>query len=194
MIDTIEKNGSHEKQEIRDLCYRYARGSDRLDAKSFASAFWDDGSFNEPSSDKTITQSADELMGIMGKYFALTHHLNGNILIDFTDDDRASVETYFRAYHLTKPQMTAEDAAFIIGERRLAELDHKDGNVYDIVVGGRYLDEVERRDGIWRIKYRRLIFDYCTVQHSAALREGEGMTALGAAKMSRSRTDPSYRK
>lgn len=193
MIDTANRERFHEVQEIRELCYRYARGSDRLDASSFASAFWDDGSFNEHSSEKSITQFAGELVGIMGKYFALTHHLNGNILIDFTDDDHASVETYFRAYHLTKPEMTAEEASFIIGERRLAELGHKDGNVYDITVGGRYLDDVERREGVWRIKYRRLIFDYCTVQHSGALRPGEGMTALGAGKMSRDRTDPSYR-
>jgi hypothetical protein len=69
-----------------------------------------------------------------------------------------------------------------------------DGNAYEIVVGGRYLDHVERRNGIWKIKTRRLIFDYSTVRHSSALLAGEGMTAFGAAKMARDQSDPSYLK
>lgn len=128
----------------------------------------------------------------MGKYFALTHHLNGNILIDFSDDDHATSETYFRAYHLTKSDLKREEAEFMIGERRLSELGYAEGNVFDIIVGGRYLDQVERRDGIWRIKLRRLIFDYCDVRKSEGLRPQEGMTAMGAATMARDRSDPSY--
>ena len=143
---------------IRNLGYRYARGSDRLDAEMFASAFWEDGAFNQPS-DVPLSAFAKQLVGIMGKYFALTHHLNGNILIDFSNDDHATSETYFRAYHLTKSDLKREEAEFMIGERRLSELGYAEGNVFDIIVGGRYLDQVERRDGIWRIKLRRLIFD-----------------------------------
>jgi len=180
------------EQEIKELRYRYARGSDRLDAEVFASAFWEDGAFNDPNSGGPISEFAEQLVGIMGKHFALTHHLNGNILIDFVDQDHANTETYFRAFHLTKADMKPEEAEFIIGARRLAELSHVDGNVYDIVVGGRYLDQVERRDGIWKIKLRRLIFDYCTVLPSSTLHAGEGMIALGAATMARDRSDPSY--
>ena len=180
------------QQEITNLCYRYARGSDRLDAKSFAAAFWDDGVFNQLNSGRPMPDFAHQLLGIMGQNFALTHHLNGNILIDFVDEDHATTEVYFRAFHLTNPEMTEANAQFLIGERRLRELSHVDGNVYDIVVGGRYLDQVERRDRIWKIKSRRLIFDYCTVEHSAALRMGEGMTAMGAGMMARDQTDPSY--
>ncbi len=170
------------QHEIADLSYRYARGSDRLDAGIFASAFWDDGAFNQLVSEKPIPAVAAELVEVMRKNFALTHHLIGNILVDFTDADHATAEVYFRVFHLTRPGATREDLLFLFGERRLAELSHIDGNVYDIVGGGRYLDRIERRDGIWKIKTRLLIFDYCTVQPSATLRPGEGLTALGAAK------------
>ncbi len=148
------------KDEIRDLCYRYARGSDRLDAETFASAFWEDGGFNTPSGGEPFATFADALAVIMGEHFQLTHHLNGNVLIEFSDEDHASTEAYFCAFHLTKPDMTPDQLRFIIGERRLTELAHREGDVYDIVVGGRYLDQLERRDGSWRITLRRLIFDY----------------------------------
>lgn len=127
----------------------------------------------------------------MGKHFALTHHLNGNILIDFVDADHATTKVYFRAFHLTKPDMRSEEVEFIVG-KRLQELSHEDGNVYDIVVGGRYLDQVERREDVWKIKTRRLIFDYTTVRRSEALLPSEGMSAQGAAPMARDKTDPSY--
>jgi 3-phenylpropionate/cinnamic acid dioxygenase small subunit len=181
------------QQEIRDLCYRYARGSDRVDVDIFTSTFWEDGGYSQLSNDAPISKIADEMIvGVMGKSFSCTQHLNGNILIDFVDDDHAKTEVYFRAFHFTKPELTPEEVLFLVGPRRFAELSHVDGNAYEIVVGGRYLDDVERRDGAWKIKARRLIFDFTTVRHSAALLAGEGMTAFGQAKMARDRSDPSY--
>jgi len=179
-------------QQIQELCYRYARGADRLDAESWASAFWDDAVFG--GSDLSITDYANQVVQIMGNLFDLTHHLNGNILINFTDSEHATTEVYFRAFHLTKAGAPIDQLRFIIGERRLAELSHVDGNVYEVVVGGRYLDQVECREGIWRIKNRRLIFDYTTVQLNTTLLPGEGMTTTSAGKMTRDRTDPSYDK
>jgi hypothetical protein len=129
----------------------------------------------------------------MGDSFSCTHHLNCNILVDFLDEDHAATEVYFQAFHLTKADLKPDALLFLVGARRFAELAHVDGNVYEIVVGGRYLDDVERRGGIWKIKTRRMIFDYTTVRRSAALLAGEGMTAFGAAKMARDRSDPSYR-
>jgi hypothetical protein len=180
------------QQEIRDLCFRYARGSDRLDVGIFTSAFWEDGGYGQPYSDQPIANIADAVIGVMGKNFSCTHHLNGNILIDFVDEDHATTEVYFRAFHLTKADLKPDEVVFLVGARRFAELAHADGNVYEIVVGGRYLDHVERRGGVWKIKTRRLIFDYSTVRHSSALLAGEGMTAFGAARMARDRSDPSY--
>ncbi|MDQ0271174.1 nuclear transport factor 2 family protein [Cytobacillus purgationiresistens] len=181
------------KQEIQDLCYRYARGADRLDAESWASAFWEDGTFNQPQSDVAINSYANQLVGTMDKFFELTHHINGNILINFDNKNYATTEVYFQAFHLTKADASIEELRFIIGDKRLSELSYVDGDTFEILVGGRYLDQVERREEVWKIKYRRLIFDYTTVRRSMALSSGLGMTAMGAAKMSRDRTDPSYK-
>lgn len=180
------------QQEIRDLCCRYARGSDRLDVGVFTSVFWEDGGYGPPYGDQPMAAIADVVLGMMGKNFSCTHHLNGNILVDFVDEDHATTEVYFWAFHLTKADLTPDEILFLVGARRFAELAHADGHVYEIVVGGRYLDHIERRGGVWKIKTRRMVFDYCTVRQSSALLAGEGMTAFGAAPMARDRSDPSY--
>jgi hypothetical protein len=182
------------QQEIRDLCCRYARGADRVDVGVFTSVFWEDGGYSQLYSDESIARIAEETIGFMGKNFSCTQHLNCNILVDFVDEDHATTEVYFRAFHLTKADLKSDEVLPLVGARRFAELSHVDGNVYEIVVGGRYLDHVERRDGVWKIKTRRLIFDYSTVRHSSTLLAGEGMTAFAAAKMARDQSDPSYSK
>jgi hypothetical protein len=182
-------------QEIKDLCCRYARGSDRVDAGIFASTFWEDGGYGQLDGHEPIAKiDGEQVSGFMGKTFSCTQHLNGNILVDFVDEDHATTEVYFQAFHLTQAALKSDELLPLIGTRRFAELSHVDGNVYEIVVGGRYLDCVERRDGIWKIKTRRLIFDYSTVRHSSTLLPGEGITAFGAAKMARDKSDPSYLK
>jgi hypothetical protein len=181
------------QQEIKDLCCRYARGADRVDVGVFTSTFWEDGGYAQLYGSEPIAKIADEMIrGFMGKNFSCTQHLNCNILIDFADEDHASTEIYFQAFHLTKADLKSDEVLFLVGARRFGELSHVDGNVYEIVVGGRYLDHVERRDGIWKFKTRRLIFDYSTVRHNSTLLAGEGMTAFGAAKMARDQNDPSY--
>lgn len=180
-------------QEIGDLCRRYARGADRLDVGVFTSVFWEDGGYGQLYSDEPIARIAEAMIGgFMGRHFSCTQHVIGNILVDFVDEDHAATEVYFQAFHLTKADLKSDELVPLVGARRLAELSYVDGAVYEIVVGGRYLDHVERRGGIWKIKTRRLIFDYCTVRPGSALLAGEGMTAFGAAKMARDRSDPSY--
>jgi len=183
------------QQEIKDLCCRYARGSDRVDDGIFKSTFWEDGGYSQLNSNEPIAKIPDGMIsGFMGKHFSCTQHLHCNILVDFVDEDHATTEVYFQAFHLTKADLKSDELLPLVGARRFAELSHVDGNVYEIVVGGRYLDHVERRAGIWKIKTRRLIFDYSTVRHSSTLLAGEGMTAFGAARMARDQSDPSYLK
>jgi hypothetical protein len=55
------------------------------------------------------------------------------------EGDRATVETYCQAYH---------------------EFSGPDGGKVEMIVGGRYLDRFERRDGTWKIAYRLYVMDW----------------------------------
>jgi hypothetical protein len=66
-----------------------------------------------------------------------TQHTVQNILIE-VEGDRASSESYFVVYLRLKHE---KDLADIIG-------------------AGRYVDHFERRDGVWKIKHRQVIYDW----------------------------------
>ena len=66
-------------------------------------------------------------------------HFIGNQLVE-VDGDRAHAESYCVAYH-----------------RRRAR-DSEEG--HDLVTALRYVDELERREGRWRIADRKCVFDW----------------------------------
>ena len=114
-----------DREEIRQVMYRYARGTDRCDADLIRDAYhedaWDDhGSFrgDRDAVVASITKNASGAINSM-------HHL-GNILIDL-DGDEANVESYFIACQV-----------------RVVE-----GRTYTRLRSGRYVDRFAGRGGRW---------------------------------------------
>ena len=103
-----------------------------------------------------------------------TKHTIQNILIEI-DGDKASAESYFIAY---------------------LRVQQEDG-LEDIIFAGRYVDNFECRDGLWKIAHRRAIYDWDQVQNvtthynntpGIAPRNPDGVTLRGL----RSKQDYSY--
>ena len=133
-----------DKQSITEVLHRYSRGVDRCDRAILATVYWPDA-----EDDHILFQGGgdallDYLVGaVQGMH---TAHRVSNILIDFDDADRARVESYVWAYHNVPVASGREDVVF----------------------GGRYFDQFERRDGEWRIAKRRVIMDYFQRQPAAS--------------------------
>jgi hypothetical protein len=151
-IDRVKENNMDAiqqllgKQAISEVLYRRARAGDRADAElahtcyhagaterhgefaGLATDFIDKVSFTRP-------RPGSPVKGMF--------HFLSNILVDFTDDDHAFVESY----HVAWVQMT-------------------DGN--DAVIGGRYFDRFSRREGRWAINHRDVIFDWSRVESETA--------------------------
>ena len=128
----------YDREQIRQLMYRYARGVDRGDFELLKSAFLPEGTdkhghFDGPAADfaRGVVDRGDaaQLVG--------NHHIT-NMIIEI-DGDRAFVETYFLALH--------------------PHLDNP-GEVQMGVLSGRYIDLLERRDGSWGILRRQVISDF----------------------------------
>lgn len=128
-----------DREEIRALMYRYARGVDRGDYDVITSAFLPGatdkhGHFDGPADEfaRGVVDRGDAAQ------IAGNHHIT-NIVIEL-DGDRARTETYFIAFH-----------------------PHLDSGVKVEmgVLSGRYLDELERVDGRWGIARRRVVSDWC---------------------------------
>jgi ketosteroid isomerase-like protein len=127
-----------DKEEIRDVTYRFARGVDRHDWELIRACYHDDavdrhGVFNGPAPAyiEWATENVPKLAA------ATTHHVS-NGLIEVAADV-AYCETYVLANH---------------------RYERNDGTVADFLCGARYVDRFERRNGEWRIARRQLLWDW----------------------------------
>lgn len=125
------------RTEIRDVLERYCRGIDRLDADLVNSVYWDEaiddhGIYKGPGKD-----FAAFVIPMLRDNFAGTMHaLNQSLIV--LDGSRANVETYFCAYHWRG--------------------NHGSQGIE--IVGGRYVDVLEQRNGEWRIRDRVVIIEW----------------------------------
>ncbi|QNE07618.1 nuclear transport factor 2 family protein (plasmid) [Croceicoccus marinus] len=147
----MDETGLDLKAEIRDLAarrditdavHRYMRGLDRLDRDCLLSAFHPDAYVDCGLLAGSPTEFADFALGFLADMDA-THHQLGQVRIEFAGGDaasgKASGESYFRAFHDVRSEA---------------------GEVRDLFIAGRYIDEFTRGNGEWRIARRRLVTDW----------------------------------
>jgi hypothetical protein len=125
-----------DREKLRDCIARLARGEDRRDATLIRACFWPDA-----------TIDLGLFAGSFQEYLAwvvpgsdaipVTQHMLGQSVIE-RSGDTALVETHVTAYH----RVAAED-----GDR-------------DTVIGGRYLDRMEKRGAQWGIGQRTMLYDW----------------------------------
>ena len=160
------------REEITDVIKNLARGTDRLDRELMASCYHPDGTDDHNVFRGTGTEFAQWVVDTL-PHFQATMHFIGPPRIR-NDGDRAKVDTYCVAHHVSK----LDDA----------------GQQSDMVLGLRYVDRFERRvhdgAGIWLIAARVCAFDWSyTVAFDPARGFGfEAGWTLGA----RDHTDITY--
>ena len=156
------------REEITDVVKALARGTDRLDRELMASCYHPDGTDDHNVFRGTGTEFAQWVVDTL-PHFQATMHFIGPPLIR-NERDVAKVDTYCVAHHVSKP-----DA---------------DGLQSDMVLGLRYVDRFERRDGPWLIAARVCAFDwsYTVAFDPARGFQFEDTWTLGA----RDRTDVTY--
>jgi hypothetical protein len=125
-----------DREAIRDVITRVARGEDRRHEGLLRSAYWAEASIDfgvmQGPLDEYITWCVPGSPAI-----PVTQHILGQTMISLRGDT-AKTETYVVSYH----RVVMEDGA------------------HDCAMGGRYLDTLEKRDGEWRIASRVMLYDY----------------------------------
>jgi ketosteroid isomerase-like protein len=126
-----------DKEEIREVTYRFARGVDRHDWDLVRSCYHDDakdlhGIFDGPAADYVAWVSEN-----LPKFADRTTHHVSNGLIEL-HGDVAFCESYVFAAHRHT----------------------RDGAKADCLCGARYVDHLERRQGVWRIVTRQLVWEW----------------------------------
>ncbi len=136
MANAVDLDAYIDREQIRDCIARLARGEDRRDPDLIRASYWPDS-----------TTDYGMWSGDFAAYLAwvvpgadaikVTQHVLGQSVVDL-DGDVARVETHVNSYH--RVDMGAGDR--------------------DTLIGGRYLDRMEKRDGQWRIAQRTMLYDW----------------------------------
>jgi len=154
------------RQDILDCIVRESRGRDRHDSRMISSCYWEDGVDEHGPAVTPAPEYAEwSNSGHEAGFSATSHNLiNHSCEID---GDVAYCETYVLGGLLSLDQKTCK------------------------IVPGRYIDQLERRDGEWRIKVRRSVIDMVSEGDASWLRS---RALSGFLKGLRSKQDPSYQR
>lgn len=137
-----------DKEQTRTLLYRYARGVDRADVALTRDLYWPDGVIAFGATPERTQQDAEKATReSAAKVLAATHHMIGNILVDLRGD-HAFVESYGVAHHRTFPDRQSNERS---AGKEWTDAQDDPECVNEIVIGFRYLDRFEKRNGEWRV-------------------------------------------
>lgn len=133
---------------IAETLALYCRGIDRCDAEQLAAVFTPDAMIDYGDGARPIADVIPGLIAGLGA-MRLTQHNISNTVMRIAGDT-AKAETNCVALHL---------------------MPAPEGEV-ELVVGGRYLDRLEKRDGRWRIAERLYVMDWNRSAPSTMALEG----------------------
>ena len=118
---------------IIEVIHAYARGIDRADEHLLKSACWEDAELDYGGYKGLAYPFCESLPNALRNYSNTQHQISNTLI--FLDGSRASSESYLTAHHL-RPDGT------------------------EMTYIGRYLDKMEKREGVWKIKYRKIIMTW----------------------------------
>jgi hypothetical protein len=155
-----------DKEAIRECFLRYMRGIDRLDVDLIKSAFHEDAIDNHT---RDVRGSIEDMLAWwlpQQPDREATQHFVTNQTIDL-DGEIAHVESYFFVFIKQKAEVNGA------------------------LIGGRYADRFERRNGEWKIALRVVLPEWLA---DADAKSTQWVSRSGAAPGARDRTDPSYQR
>ena len=157
-----------DKQAIYELIYAYCNAADRHDNEKMRSLYHEDA-IDEHGDFYTgpAMGFVDELPNIQIPMLGLHHNVTTiNLKLD---GDYAEGEVYLIAFH---------------------KIDTDDGPV-DLLIGGRYFDKYEKREGAWKFAHRAIVADWANF-HNPSISTLDESILHGARIGKPGPTDPSY--
>ena len=181
-----------DRQKIYHVLTSYCRALDRCDVELMKSVYWEDGYDDHGVFAGNAQEFAEFIIRGIQEWFEVTQHTICNVHMEL-EGNVAHTEAYLFAYHKVAGTRAKVEGWF--GEnylRKYAAL--VDGATpQDFLYGGRYVDRLEKRGGIWRIAKRTVVMDWNINQPSSELRT-EGMFKTLQITGRRDREDPIYQR
>ena len=158
-----------DKESIRDLVHIYCRAADRHDHELMRTLYHEDAHDDHGSFFKGKAMEFIDLLPEIQKSMGILHHNVTTHNIHLTGN-KAEGETYILAFH----QVLTDDQQF------------------DVLIGGRYFDEYEKRNGTWKFSSRAVDADWAYVNDPSKVNLSHPMIE-GANIGTPNSQDPSYK-
>ncbi len=142
MTGTLE-----DRAAIQDILAAYAHAIDRRRWGMMDRVFHEDAQFGFGVISGDWRGFVEQARTVIDPCLATQHQL-GQTLYNFEDGSVCHTETYMTAMH-TVPAGYPNEIAF-----------EDKGEIYSVVIAGRYIDRFEKRDGEWRIAQRTGVYDW----------------------------------
>lgn len=147
-----------DESAIRALPHKFARALDRNDPQTIRDCFHPDGTDDHGMFKGSVDEFVPWVMAELETYQRTQHHITTqNIKVS---GRKAGCESYFYGHHV---------------------IDTPDGEI-QMIVSGRYLDLMEKRDGTWKISRRTCMVDWSHTGPIEQLPVPEGVTIYKGAK------------
>jgi len=153
-----------DREQIKAIAPRFARGLDRCDRELIESCFHPEGIDDHGFFKGTASEFCDWVMGQLTRFSASQHAIASQYVE--LNGSKAVCESNFIAVHI---------------------IPNPEGDK-ELTVAGRYLDSVEKRDGEWKIMLRTCVFDWNRMVDASPAPATEGRY-IG----SQNRDDASYK-
>lgn len=157
-----------DREEIRQLITTYCNAADRHDNEKMRACYHQDAIDDHGAMFCGPAMAFIDHLPEIQKNMEILHHNVTTINIAI-DGDYAEGEVYLLAMH---------------------RVSTPDGPI-DVLVGGRYFDKYERRDGCWKFAHRAIVADWANV-HSPAFTTLDHPFLAGAKIGKPGPEDPSY--
>ena len=129
-----------DKQEITELVHRYCNAADRHDHDKMRSLYHEDAIDDHGSFFKGLAMEFIDRLPAIQEPMEILHH-NVTTVNIAVDGDYAEGEIYILAFHKVRTD---------------------EGSI-DLLIGGRYFDKYERREGRWKFSHRAVVADWANL-------------------------------
>ena len=155
-METVETDARLEDRfRIEQVMRRWARGVDRRDWPLVKTVFHP-GAIDDHGMYKGGIDGLVEWLDGRHQWITKSMHVLGNMTIDFAGPDLALCESYVVAYQQYDASPGADPSHI---KAALGPGVEPSDLPIDVVMPARYVDEVTRRDGVWRIRDRVTVFE-----------------------------------
>lgn len=162
-----------DKQAIQELIHAYCNAADRKDFAKMRALYHEDATDDHGGFFQGLAKDFIAQLPHIQEPMEILHHNITTVNIKLEENPEGARygegEVYVLAFHKVKTEQGA----------------------LDLLIGGRYLDQYEKRDGIWKFKHRSVLADWVNVQEPSLV-DLESPLIKGSLIGKPDATDPSY--